>query len=114
MQSGGLVNQKHLSKQIAEEIALERAQELVDRAYMRCLEEISHYLPHDKYTNEERQQLCQFIVENRDDFIRIGYEDMSRFLNMFAEMLNKVIDTQGVEPSQAFIVVFRASERFIQ
>jgi hypothetical protein len=114
MQKGGLVNQKHLSQQIAEQIALERAQELVDRAYGRCLEEIVQYLPRDKYTDEERQQLCQFIVENRDDFIRIGYEDTSKFLTMFAEMMNKLIDTQGVEPSQAFIVVFRASERFIQ
>ena len=114
MQKGGLVNQKHLSQQIAQQIALERAQEVIDRAYVRCLEEIVQYLPRDKYTDEERQQLCELIVENRDDFIRIGYEDISRFLNMFVEMMNKLIDTQGVEPSQAFIVVFRASERFIQ
>ena len=114
MQKGGLVNQKHLSQQIAQQIALERAQEVIDRAYVRCLEEIVQYLPRNKYTDEERQQLCQFIVENRDDLIRLGYDDTSKFLDMFVEMMNKLIDTQGVEPSQAFIVVFRASERFIQ
>ena len=114
MQKGGLVNQKHLSHQIAQQITLDRAQELVDRAYARCLEEMGQYLPVSKYTDNEREQLCEFIVENREDLIKIGYDDTSKFLKMFTEMMNNLIDTQGVQPNQAFTAVLRASRRFIQ
>ena len=94
--------------------AIEHAEEVIQRAFNRCLDEIVNYLPRDQYTDEHRNELCQFLVENREDLVRIGYDDTSKFLSMFSEMLNNLIQKEDITPDQAFTVVFRASQRFIQ
>jgi hypothetical protein len=113
MQKGGLVDNKKLQQEISQQIAHELQLDVVDRAYTLCLEKIIDYLPRDKYSEENRIKLCQFLVEHRDDLVRMGYNDTSKFLNMFTEMMNKLIENEGISPDQAFTVVFRASERFI-
>jgi len=114
MQKGGLINDKLLKREIARQIAIEHAEEVIQRAFNRCLDEIVNYLPRDQYTDEHRNELCQFLVENREDLVRIGYDDTSKFLSMFSEMLNNLIQKEDITPDQAFTVVFRASQRFIQ
>jgi len=113
MQKGGLVDNKKLQQEIAQQIAHELQLDVVDRAYALCLEKIVVYLPRNKYSEENRIKLCQFLVEYRDDLVRMGYNDTSKFLIMFTEMMNKLIENEGISPDQAFTVVFRASERFI-
>jgi len=113
MQKGGLVDNKKLQREIARQIAIEQAQQIIDRAFNRCLEEIVNYLPHEHFTDNQRNELCEFIVENREKLGEMGY-DTHKFLSMFQEMMNKIIENEGINTEKAFLVVFNASKRFVQ
>ena len=121
IQTGGLIGKKEQARMIQqqqaieqeeERIQIERMREILERAYYKCVEKMSKYLPSPEYSQEEHQEVARFVVENRQKLIDNGYE-IKFFLNMFGEMVTKMKKQENVTHKIAFKAVMRASYRLI-
>lgn len=121
IQTGGLIGKKEQARMIQqqqaieqeeERIQIERAREILQRAYNKCVEKMGEYLPSPEYSQKEHQEVALFVVENRQQLIDNGY-DIKFFLNMFGEMVTKMKKQKDVTHEMAFKAVMRASYRLI-
>jgi hypothetical protein len=112
-QKGGLVDMQKMKREISEQLAVEEAQRQAEEAYQRCLNKITDYFPSPQYTDNQRDEICVFVAENRSRIIEMGFDETKNFLNMFLEMVNNLVEREGITHQLAFGVVMRASDRFV-
>lgn len=105
-QKGGLIDMQKFYKEMIE-IQLQEALDV-------CLQKTEEFLPYTKYSDAQREEVCDFIIENRDQLLNHGYKDTRDFLKMFVEMINNLIERENISLDIAFGVVMRASARLIQ
>ncbi len=82
---------------------------IIEQAYNHCLTGISKNLPLHKYTDKQRSELCKFLVEHREVLVQKGYDDMRHFLDMFTQMVDRLVENYGITPEEAFTPVMQAS-----
>lgn len=104
-QKGGLIDMHKFYNEMAE------AQ--LQEAFQECIQKTEEFLPYGTYTDDQREELCHFIIENRDKLINNGYKDTRDFLKMFSEMLKQRINSQTISHEIAFRVVMNASARLV-
>ncbi|MGI9554470.1 MAG: hypothetical protein ACR2M6_00745 [Vampirovibrionia bacterium] len=105
-QKEGLIDTRKFYNEIAES--------QVQQAFQECIQKTKTFLPDGNYTDHQREELCHFIIENRDKLINNGYKDTRDFLKMFSEMLKQRINSQTISHDNAFKLVMNASARLVQ
>ena len=105
---GGLIGHGEKKRMIA----IQEMRNLAERAHNICIEQLHNYLPSAEYSRQQYEDVCNFVVEHNEQLRNRGY-DTRIFLNMFAEMVDKLKTRQGVGHNDAFTVVMRASMRLI-
>ena len=104
-QKGGLIDMQKFYNEMAE------AQ--VEQAFQECIQKTEEFLPYGTYNDQQREEICDFIIENRDKLINKGYKDTRDFLKMFSEMVNNLIKRENISHEIAFRVVMNASARLV-
>ena len=115
MQKGGINPQlaRDIRLEMAERAELERMNATVQQAYQLCIEGIGTFLPTDKFSDEQRVMICQFVIEHHPLLVDNGFPDTRTFATMFTQMVDNLIEKEDVSQEQAFLVVMRASYRMI-
>lgn len=115
MQKGGLNPQlaKDIRQEMTERAEIERMNETVRKAYQLCIEGIGTFLPQDKFDDEQRVMVCQFVIEHHNLLLENGFSDTRSFATMFTQMVDNLMEKEDVSQEEAFLVVMRASYRMI-
>lgn len=102
---GGLVDARKMRNEIA--------REQLRASYQRCIEKISNLFPTPVYTEEQQDEMCDFVIENRSQLMEMGYQNSQGFINMFLQMIDNLVSKENISHTEAFVIVMRASYRFI-
>ena len=98
MQKGGLNPQlaKDIRQEMTERAEIERMNETVRKAYQLCIEGIGTFLPQDKFDDEQRVMVCQFVIENHNLLVENGFPDTRTFSTMFTQMVDNLMEKEDV------------------